>query len=131
MLRVRRHIVTAVQTDALHARRDLHTSRFLINNEWVTPAAGSDATHTPVINPAAGAEIATIALGDEADIDEAVAAAQAAFEAGWSEVSVGHRIELLRSLDDLYQQRAARFCRRCRCPPANYTLYHSISLPMP
>ena len=108
MLLVRPHIVTAVRSNVLHARRHLHTSRFLINNEWVAPAAGSDAAHMPVINPATGAEIATIALGDEADIDKAVAAAQVAFEAEWGDVSVGHRIELLRSLGDLYQQRMPR-----------------------
>ncbi|MFJ9127245.1 CoA-acylating methylmalonate-semialdehyde dehydrogenase [Streptomyces sp. NPDC102340] len=62
-------------------------------NGTAHPAAVSDAT-TPVFNPATGQEQARVALGGGAEVDRAVAAASAAFEA-WSESSVSQRTQVM------------------------------------
>ena len=51
--------------------------KFYINCEWVTPLSSDT---MPVMNPATEAQIGTVALGNAADVDRAVAAAAAAFE---------------------------------------------------
>ena len=76
-------------------------TRFYINGAWVE-ALGT-ATHQ-VINPATEAPIATIALGNAADVDRAVAAARAAFPA-WSISSKAARLELLRRVLACYNER--------------------------
>ena len=51
--------------------------KFYINGEWVDPVS----TETmPVLNPASVEQVGELALGNEADIDRAVAAASQAFE---------------------------------------------------
>ncbi|MFZ3599306.1 CoA-acylating methylmalonate-semialdehyde dehydrogenase [Streptomyces sp. BH104] len=57
------------------------------------PVGASDAT-TPVFNPATGQERARVALGASAEVDRAVGAASAAFEA-WSESSVSQRTQVM------------------------------------
>ena len=57
--------------------------KFYINGEWVNPL--SDATMA-VLNPATEQQIGLVALGNDADVDRAVAAANAAFE-GFSQTS--------------------------------------------
>jgi aldehyde dehydrogenase (NAD+) len=88
--------------------RRLHTGRFLINNEWVHPAAGTVAT--AVINPANGKSLASLALGNEQDLGAAVAAARHAFDT-WSESSIEVRIDLLKSLASIYKQRSAEMAK--------------------
>ena len=51
--------------------------KFYINGEWVTPLSSDT---MPVMNPATEAQIGTVALGNAADVDRAVAAAAATFE---------------------------------------------------
>ena len=58
-------------------------ANFYINGEWVTPAGQE--THR-LINPASEAEICKIPMGNERDVDAAVAAAKAtnrSFFASW------------------------------------------------
>ncbi len=50
-------------------------NKFYINGEWVTLSTQT----MPVMNPATEAIIGTVALGNAADVDRAVAAASAAF----------------------------------------------------
>lgn len=57
-----------------------------------------------VINPATESTIATIALGNAADVDRAVAAARRAFPA-WSSTSVADRLALLDAITARYQAR--------------------------
>ena len=66
-------------------------TEFYIDGEWVSPVSPDD---MPVMNPASGARIGTVALGNAADIDRAVAAATAAFET-FSQTSKQDRIALL------------------------------------
>ena len=66
-------------------------TEFYIDGEWVSPVSPDD---MPVMNPASGARIGTVALGNEADVDRAVAAAAAAFET-FSQTSKQDRIALL------------------------------------
>ena len=64
-------------------------------------AAASGATFDTV-NPATGERIAAVASAQAADVDEAVASARAAFEAGsWSRSSAGHRKKVLARLAEL------------------------------
>jgi aldehyde dehydrogenase (NAD+) len=55
--------------------------RLFINNEWVSARSGET---FDCINPSTGQVIAQVARGGEADIDDAVAAARAAFTGEWS-----------------------------------------------
>ena len=51
--------------------------KFYINGEWVDPLSTDK---MPVLNPASAEQVGEVALGNDADVDRAVAAAQAAFE---------------------------------------------------
>ena len=64
--------------------------QFYINGEWVAPTAPND---FEVFDPATEEVCATISLGNETDVDNAVAAAKAAFET-FSQTSVEARAEL-------------------------------------
>ena len=75
--------------------------KFYINGCWVAPC--SDPT-MPVLNPATEQQIGTIALGAQADVDKAVAAASAAFES-YSRTSKAERLALLHRLKDVTEKR--------------------------
>jgi aldehyde dehydrogenase (NAD+) len=79
-----------------------NAGKFYINGAWVEPSTNAT---LPVVNPADNAEIGAIALGGEADVDAAVAAARAAFET-YSQTSVEERIELLNRIVEVYGNRA-------------------------
>jgi phenylacetaldehyde dehydrogenase len=73
--------------------------RLFIGGAWVEPLSG---TRIPVVDPATGAEIATVADAGAADVDRAVRAARAAFEQGpWHEALAADRQNLLWKLADL------------------------------
>ena len=55
--------------------------KLFIGGEWVSPQHGKT---FPTLNPANGQVIADIPLAEEADVDQAVAAARAAFGTKWS-----------------------------------------------
>jgi len=67
-----------------------------VNGEWVVPLGD---TRFPVMNPATNEQIETVTLGNEADVDRAVASAKAAFES-FSQTSKSERLALLRALLD-------------------------------
>jgi aldehyde dehydrogenase (NAD+) len=78
-----------------------HARQFYIDGKWVDPAT---ANTLPVINPATEEVITTIAMGSQADVDAAVAAAKAAFET-WSRTSVEERLALLDRIIEVYKSR--------------------------
>lgn len=80
----------------------LDRRNFYINGAWVAPASAKDAD---VIHPSTEEVCAVISLGGQADVDAAVAAAQAALPS-WSQTAVADRIELLEELLDIYKTRA-------------------------
>ncbi|MCX2981591.1 aldehyde dehydrogenase family protein [Halieaceae bacterium IMCC14734] len=76
-------------------------TQFYINGEWVDPSAPNS---FDVINPATEGVCGHIALGNEADVDKAVAAAKAAF-ATFSVTSREDRIALLAAIVEAYKAR--------------------------
>ena len=79
-----------------------NNKKFYINGEWVEPS-GSETLD--VINPATEEVIATIALGNNNDVDAAVAAAQKAFET-FSQTTVEERLELLNKITEIIGARS-------------------------
>jgi len=78
--------------------------RLLIGGEWVE---SKSSVRIPVVDPATGAEIASVADANAADVDRAVAAARAAFETGpWATMLPAAREALLWRLSDLIQKNA-------------------------
>ena len=78
--------------------------RLLIGGEWVE---SKSSVRIPVLDPATGAEIASVADANAADVDRAVAAARAAFETGpWATMLPAAREALLWRLSDLIQKNA-------------------------
>src|SRR5580698_1552790 len=81
--------------------------RLLINGEWVEARSGKTFA---VFDPATGKEIGRVAEAGSEDVDRAVAAARAAFEAGpWQEMLPVAREALLWKLADLIEQHAGEF----------------------
>jgi aldehyde dehydrogenase (NAD+) len=76
-------------------------TKFYIGGRWIEPL--SSAT-LPVMNPATEAQIGTVAMGNAADVDRAVAAAKAAFE-GFSTTSKQVRLDLLHRLKAATERR--------------------------
>ncbi|MBL6901632.1 MAG: aldehyde dehydrogenase family protein [Luminiphilus sp.] len=76
-------------------------TKFYINGAWVEPSA---TTTLAVENPATLEQCATITVGNEADVDSAVAAAKAAFET-FSQTSVEERAALLDKIAEIYLSR--------------------------
>ena len=74
--------------------------QFYVNGAWVD-ALGNDTLD--VINPATEQPINTIAMGNVADVDRAVAAAKAAFPS-YSQTSKEERIELFGRIMGAYQE---------------------------
>jgi len=71
----------------------------LIGGEWVAAASGKT---FPVYDPSTGEEIAQVAEGGALDIDRAVRAARAAFEAGpWPNMTTSERGRLVWRIGDL------------------------------
>lgn len=84
---------------AFLARKD---HRMLIGGEWVEARSGA---RLETINPATGAVLGTIPAGDADDIELAVRAARAAFEAPqWRAMTAAQRSRLLWKMADLMEQ---------------------------
>jgi phenylacetaldehyde dehydrogenase len=78
--------------------------RLLIGGAWVESQSG---VSIPVVDPATGEEIATVPDANSADVDEAVAAARAAFESGpWATMPPAGREALLWKLAELIDRNA-------------------------
>ncbi|PXW35169.1 UNVERIFIED_CONTAM: aldehyde dehydrogenase (NAD+) [Williamsia faeni] len=78
-----------------------NTHKFYIDGEWVEPLS---AKTVDVINPATEQTIATIALGDEKDVERAVTAARNAFD-GFASTTREERIALLERIIEVYKTR--------------------------
>lgn len=72
----------------------LEVNKFYIDGAWVDPA--SDVT-MPIMNPATNQQVGTLSMGNEADVNRAVAAAKRAFET-FSLTTKAERLELLQKL---------------------------------
>ncbi len=75
--------------------------QFYIDGEWVGPIKPHDFI---VINPANEEPIATISLGNAADVDKAVAAARKAFKS-YSETSPDDRLVFLQRIIEVYRSK--------------------------
>ena len=78
-------------------------NQFFINGEWVD---ASDRGKLDVINPATEEAVCQVSLGNELDVDKAVAAARAAFPS-YSQTTREQRIELLNNVVNCYKARFA------------------------
>ncbi|HWO34318.1 MAG TPA: aldehyde dehydrogenase family protein, partial [Candidatus Acidoferrum sp.] len=76
--------------------------KFYIDGKWVSPTKAHD---WEIINPSTEQPIATISLGNAADVDKAVAAAKGAFEA-YSQTLVEERLTLLRRVIEIYKAKS-------------------------
>jgi len=84
-----------------HPYADGGRKQMLIDGRWVDAASGKTfESH----NPATGELLATVAEGDKADIDKAVAAARRAFEGPWSKFTPYERQNLLLKFADLVEK---------------------------
>ena len=88
-----------------------HVRQFYIGGQWVDPATSET---LEVINPATEQPITSIAVGQDQDVDAAVAAARSAFDA-FSQTSKAERLELL-DRDHRRLQRAHRGAGRRHQP---------------
>ena len=79
-----------------------HAQQFYIDGAWVDPISSA---RLEVINPATEQAIDTIALGNDSDVDRAVAAARRAFET-FSTTSKEERLALLDRIIEVYQARS-------------------------
>jgi aldehyde dehydrogenase (NAD+) len=80
-----------------------------INNEWRPAASGK---RFAVENPATEETIAEVALGDAADVDNAVGAARACFDSdSWRGLSARKRGRMLSKAGDLLESRLDEFAR--------------------
>ncbi|MGH7042359.1 MAG: NAD-dependent succinate-semialdehyde dehydrogenase [Acetobacteraceae bacterium] len=77
-------------------------SKLYIDGSWRGGAAGKT---LPVLNPATGRQIATLAHAETADLEQAVAAALPGFHA-WRDVSAFERSKVMRKAGDLLRARA-------------------------
>ncbi|MDE3029641.1 MAG: aldehyde dehydrogenase family protein, partial [Paracoccaceae bacterium] len=84
-----------------------HEREFYINGAWVVPIS---ARTCEVIDPSTEEVCATIALGDRADTDAAVAAAKAAFE-GWSRTRPEERLAYVEKILTIYERRSEDMSR--------------------
>jgi aldehyde dehydrogenase (NAD+) len=85
-------------------------TKFYINGAWVAPSGSGTLA---VENPATLEQCATIAIGNEADVDTAVAAAKAAFET-FSQTSVEERAALLDKIAEIYMSRIGEIAEAIR-----------------
>jgi len=81
--------------------------KMLINGKWVESVSGKT---FPTYNPATGEVLARVAEGDHQDIDLAVKAARAAFDAGpWRKMSPSERGRAIWRLADLLEKNLEGF----------------------
>lgn len=77
-------------------------TQLYINGAWTGGASGRT---LPVVNPATGAEIGTVAYAERADLDRALEAAEQGFKA-WRKVSAFERAKVMRKAATLFRERA-------------------------
>ncbi|NVK57115.1 MAG: aldehyde dehydrogenase family protein [Alteromonadaceae bacterium] len=84
-----------------------NTTQFYINGQWVAPLNDHQ---RPLINPATEEQYASVAMGDSADVDAAVAAAKGAFDS-WAATPVAERIALFERIIGGYKKRFAEIAQ--------------------
>ena len=84
--------------------------KFYINGEWVDPISTDK---MPVLNPASAEQVGEVALGNDADVDRAVVAAQAAFE-HYSQTSKADRLALLARIREVTERRFEELAQAMR-----------------
>lgn len=101
-------IATAAPAPASHTSSFIRQKHgLLIGGEWVQAASGK---RFDVKNPATEETLTSVAEGDKADIDKAVAAARKAFTSGaWPKLTASQRGKLLWKLADLLEQNLDEF----------------------
>ena len=77
-------------------------TQLYINGNWCTAAAGRT---LPVVNPANGNQIGTVAYAGRADLDRALEAADQGFKT-WRKVSAFERAKVMRTAANLFRERA-------------------------
>jgi phenylacetaldehyde dehydrogenase len=81
--------------------------KLFIGGRWVEAASGKTFA---TLDPSNGEVLAEVAEGDREDVDRAVKAARASFEAGtWRELPPAERARILWKVGDLIEERAAEF----------------------
>jgi aldehyde dehydrogenase (NAD+) len=86
---------------APHPFADGSYKKMLIDGKWVDAASGK---RFETRNPATGELLATVAEGEEEDVNRAVAAARRAFEGPWSKAKPFERQAILLKLADLVEK---------------------------
>ncbi|WP_343081841.1 aldehyde dehydrogenase family protein [Ostreiculturibacter nitratireducens] len=84
------------------------SAKVLIGGEWVAPASGDT---LPVEDPSTGSEIGAIARGTSADMDAAVAAAEAALAGDWGRMTAAERGRVLSRIGRMVLERADDLAR--------------------
>ena len=79
----------------------IDATKFYIGGAWQSSASGVE---KPVVDPATGEPITSVAIGTAADADLAVAAARQAFP-GYSRTTVAERLELLEAINARVDER--------------------------
>ena len=79
----------------------------LIDGAWTQAASGRT---LPVVNPATGEPIGTVAHAEKADLDRALDAAEKGFQQ-WRKVSAFERSKIMRKAADLLRERADEIAR--------------------
>jgi aldehyde dehydrogenase (NAD+) len=86
---------------------DLPRHQLYIDGRWTDAASGE---FMPVNEPALGRPMAYVARGSAHDVDRAVAAARAAFDAGpWPHTPPAERARILHAIADAVEERSAEF----------------------
>ncbi|KAJ4030216.1 hypothetical protein NW761_011887 [Fusarium oxysporum] len=98
----RAHTAANAKVIDIHGRKISVPTGIFIDNEFRTAIGGKTFA---VESPASGQEILQVQEGREADVDEAVKAARAAFRKGdWSSADPVYRADLLRKLAELMER---------------------------
>ena len=84
--------------------------QFYINGDWVDPVSTD---RMPVLNPANLEQLGEVALGNEADVDRAVAAASAAFTT-FALTSKAERLDLLKQIRAVTERRFEELAQAMR-----------------
>ncbi len=83
-------------------------AKCLINGQWLSPSGGQE---LPLSDPSTGAHIGAIARGGAADIDAAVAAAEAALAGDWGRANAVERGRVLFRLQQLVLEKVDHLAR--------------------
>jgi betaine-aldehyde dehydrogenase len=86
---------------------DVKTYKMFVNGKWVDSASGGTRT---IASPATGEVLGEVAEGSAEDVDNAVAAAKAAFET-WYDATPGERMATLLKMADLVEEHGEEFGR--------------------